>query len=135
MDLNQLKAEHPEAYKAANEEGMTAGISKERTRIAALASFAAADSGNAKVQAIVAEAIASGKTAEEVQPQLLVAIRDGAALKPAGENAPDIGTSHAKTVGGVSPISAEDREWYKAHGLTDEQIDKMAADDAANKKE
>lgn len=117
MTLTELQKEHPECYAAAVE----SGVQKERARMLALEKWIAADAGNAKVAAIVAEAKATGKSEAEVMPQLQVAVRDA---KPAddGENPPPVGTAAAKAAG----FSEEELKAAKAANLSREDLEKYA---------
>jgi hypothetical protein len=121
MNIEELKKEHPELVAAIRAEGFQAGreagVSEERARVLALEKWIAADAENAKVAAIVAEAKPTGKTVDEVLPQLQVAVRDA---KPAddGGNPPAVATSAAANGAGLDPelarmaskmgVSAED---------------------------
>jgi ClpP class serine protease len=64
--------ENTEALEAAKK----AGVEAERTRVAALNRWKAADPDNEKLAQIVDEAVATGKTEADVSPQIQVAIRD-----------------------------------------------------------
>ncbi len=86
MTLDVLKKD----YSAVYAEAVQVGVTQERSRVAELRSYAEADPENAKVAVVVAEAIASGKTASEINAKLQVAIRDGG--KAQGENPPDVHT-------------------------------------------
>jgi len=102
MDLNQLKAELPNLVSAIRDEGMQAGIATERARVSALKNWAKADPLNAKLDAVVEEAIAQGKTDAEVMPQLQVAIRTAAVDTP-----PPV-TTKASTASGAVAVSDDD---------------------------
>lgn len=110
MDLNQLKAEHPDLVATIAAEGKAVGISEERARVAALRKWADADPQNAKVAAIVKEAEAQGKTEADVQPQLLVAMRSAVEETPEA-----VATAPATTASGMKP---EDEDKLVADATT-----------------
>lgn len=92
--LDELKTQAPTLYAAAKQEGVEA----ERDRVAKINRFAVNGPGAAKV---AAEAVASGKSFDEVMPELVAA-----SSRPAGgqENAPDVRTATTQ----VAALSAED---------------------------
>ncbi len=129
MNLDELKKEHPalyaEIFGAGREEGEAKGIKQERERVLALIGWKEADAANEKVASIVAEAIASGKTEEEVKPQLSVAVRDFAkGPGDAGENPPDVSTSSTSTGAGAGDFTAEDIAAAQKAGLSVEDLKK-----------
>jgi len=108
MNLDQLKTEHPDVYRAAVAVGVTEGVQQERARVTALEKWIAADGANAKVAAIIAEAKATGKTEPEVLPQLMAAVRDAKPAGDGGDNPPAVGTAAATNGAGVDPeVKAE----------------------------
>lgn len=70
MDMKELQAQFPALYTEAFESGMKA----EKARIEKLQSWAKA---NPETTEIVAQAISQGKTAEDVMPELMAAIKTG----------------------------------------------------------
>ncbi len=110
--LDELKTQAPTLYAAAKQEGVEA----ERDRVAKINRFAVNGPGAAKV---AAEAVASGKSFDEVMPELVAA-----SSRPAGgqENAPDVRTSTAQATGlteediaaaAIVGMSLEDYKKYK----------------------
>lgn len=117
MDKKTLEKEHPEVFA----EVVEIGAKKERDRIAALTKWQDADAENSRVQAIVKEAVASGKTEADVMPQLLVALKD--APKKDGENPPEVGTKTAQTATGTAPadaLGADEELLIKSMGISRE---------------
>lgn len=129
LTLSQLKAEHPDVYAQAVEEGkatgmtagITEGVAKERKRREALLAFKGKGSKAADVA--IEAAIASGKTFGEALPEITAA----AIFSNAGENAPAIGTATPDGAAGVGTISTEDRAWYLKHGASADDLKKIAA--------
>lgn len=98
MNLDQLKTEHPDVYRAAVAVGDAEGVNKERARVNKLREWAESDP---VCEDIVAKAIVSGETAENVLPQLMAAIKKGAGGQgKAAENPPAVGTDTAATGSG-----------------------------------
>lgn len=95
MTPAELLKEHPECYAAIQE----IGVQEERKRVEKLRAWAEADSACAQV---VAEAIASGRSVDDVMPQIHAAIRKAAnAEKPTGDdNPPPVTTATATTGSG-----------------------------------
>ena len=91
MNLDQLKTEHPDVYRAAVAVGVTEGVQQEKGRVDKLMNWESADPA---CKDIVAEAIVAGKTADDVMPQLM------AAIKKAPENPPAVATGAAPTASG-----------------------------------
>jgi ClpP class serine protease len=111
----------PEDTKALEAAAMKAGVEAEKKRVAALTKWKAADPENEKLAQIVDEAIATDKTAEDVMPQIHVAIRDfakqaggGAALPAGQENPPRVrtATSAGAAVGGE--VEDDASSWSEA---------------------
>jgi len=122
MTLTELQKEHPECYAAAVE----SGVQKERARMLALEKWIAADAGNAKVAAIVAEAKATGKSEAEVMAQLQVAVRDAKPASDGGDNPPAVTTAAAQNGAGVDPeVQAEIDRMAKPMGVKAEDIRKF----------
>ena len=130
MTLDELKKENPalyaEIFDAGRSEGEAGGIKQERERVLALTGWKEADAENEKVASIVAEAIASGKSEEEVKPQLSVAVRDFSKGPGAlGENPPGVSTSASSTGAGAGDgFTAEDIATAKKAGLSVEDLKK-----------
>ena len=117
MTLTELQKEHPECYAAAVE----IGVQQERVRMLALEKWIDADSGNAKVAAIVAEAKATGKTVDDVMAQLQVAVRDAKPAGDGGDNPPAVGTAAATNGAGVDPeVKAEIDRMARGMGVKPE---------------
>ena len=98
MTLEELKRDHPELYAAVLATGREAGITEERKRIAKLQAWADSDPVCTE---IVAKAIVSGETAEDVMPQLMAAIKKSS--QPEGkapENPPQVHTGQTTTGSG-----------------------------------
>ena len=130
MNLDELKKENPvlhaEIFEAGREEGEAKGIKQERERVLALIGWKEADTENEKVASIVAEAIASGKSEEEVKPQLSVAVRDFAKGPGAeGENPPGVSTAATSTGAGAGDgYTAEEIAAAEKAGLSVEDLKK-----------
>jgi len=109
--LDELKTQAPTLYAAAKQEGVEA----ERDRVAKINRFAVNGPGAAKV---AAEAVASGKSFDEVMPELVAA-----SSRPAGgqENAPDVATL-TKT---PAALSEEDVAAAKMFGMSIEDYTKF----------
>lgn len=108
--LEELKTQAPTLYAAAKQEGVEA----ERDRVAKINRFAVNGPGAAKV---AAEAVASGKSFDEVMPELVAA-----SARPAGgqENAPSVATSTVT----VAALSAEDLAAAEMMNLSPEEYRK-----------
>jgi len=130
MTLDELKKENPalyaEIFEAGRKEGEADGIKQERERVLALIGWKEADAENEKVASIVAEALASGKTEEEVKPQLSVAVRDfGKGAGKDGENPPNVSTAASSTGAGAGDgFTAEDHAAAEKAGLSAEDLKK-----------
>lgn len=112
MTLDQLKAEHPDAYKEARAEGIQA----ERERVAHLSAF---EGINAETDKAVKEAVASGKTYAEVSPIITAAVARGSKLD--AENAPLVESGAAANAGGVGDVLDDlDREAMGIFGTSAE---------------
>jgi ClpP class serine protease len=108
MTLEEMKAQHPEAYAAAVAVGHAQGVQAEQNRVRELAAWHGV---NADVDKVVEEATASGKTYNDVASQLAAA----AARSPKrlnGDNPPAAGTAEAPA-GAVST---------QVEGLTDDEV-------------
>lgn len=130
MTLEQLKADHPEAYAAAVAVGRDLGVKAEQDRFRELSAWT--EGHNADTVKIATEAIHSGKSFAEVQSQLMSAASKGPRQLD-GPNAPAIGTASLATASGASlaveGMSAEDVQSLMAgnpaqgiKGMTIEEI-------------
>ena len=117
MDLVTLKAESPETYKAAFDEGVKA----ERTRREQLMSFIGI---NAEGDKAVNEAVANGKEYAEVAPILAAATARGAAKPDTGENAPEVNGAKPASISGASGHSENEEAVFKGLGLSDDDVKK-----------
>ena len=117
MDLVTLKAESPETYKAAFDEGVKA----ERTRREQLMAFVGI---NAEGDKAVNEAIANGKEYAEVAPILAAATARGAAKPDQGENAPALDGAKPVSASGASGNSENETAVFKGLGITAEDVKK-----------
>lgn len=114
MTLDQLKAESPEVYALA----VNDGIKAERDRVAAINRFAV---NGPEAEKVAKEAIAQGKSFDEAMPELVAA-----SAKPAGkqENVPMVPTSaEALAVG----LTDEDLQAAKLFGMSIEEYKKGSA--------
>lgn len=109
MDLKSLKTDHPAVYAEAVAEGVT----KERERIASFNSYIEADPDNAKLKQVAQEGILSGKTVDEVRPQLDVALRDGKKTDLENDNAPEISPQASDAVASLSDNASVNSEFDK----------------------
>jgi ClpP class serine protease len=123
MDLNQLKAEHPDAYSAARAEGFADGIKAEQSRREKIVAFKGINADGDKA---VEDAIASGKAYEDVGPSIQAAVLHGKGANANGENAADLKTKAQATASGSAGIpegmTAEDVEACRKAGMTDAEI-------------
>jgi ClpP class serine protease len=92
MTLEQLKAEHPDVAQALRDEGIQA----ERKRVNQLAAW---KGQNADADKVVEEAVAAGKTYDDVAPQLVAAVARGNSKQANGDNAPAVTTAAAQSDG------------------------------------
>lgn len=104
MTLDQLKAESPEVYAQA----LNDGIKAERDRVAAINAFAPNGPAAAKV---AAEAITAGKSFAEAMPELVAASSRGPGAQ---ENAPSVATSTA----GPEGLTDEDAQAAEMFGMS-----------------
>ncbi len=87
MDLSTLQKRQPQAYRAA----VQTGIEKERARVQRLQEAQGADPQNPDLKAVVASAIKSGKTVEDVGADIAVAVRDFRPTKAqTGTHSPEV---------------------------------------------
>lgn len=112
MNKEQLVKEYPDLYAEIKAEGRD----EERARVQELRAYTEADQGNAKVEEIVGDAIASGKKVSDIFAKLQVAIRDG--KKEDGEN-PAIVATAKDPMNGIDDI---DRQAMKAFGLSVDDV-------------
>jgi len=117
MDLVTLKAESPETYKAAFDEGVKA----ERTRREQLMAFVGI---NAEGDKAVNEAVANGKEYAEVAPILAAATARGASKPDLGENAPEVNGAKPVSASGASGHSENEEVVFKGLGLSDDDVKK-----------
>ena len=103
MNPTELLKQHPECYA----EVVEIGVQKEKQRVAKLMNWASADPA---CKDIVAEAIVSGKSGEDVTPQLM------AAIKNAPENPPVVATAAAAVGVVVSKAQSGENVTYAALG-------------------
>ena len=120
MTIDQIKAEAPDAAAALRDEGVQA----ERRRVAGLSAWKGI---NADADKAVEEAIASGKSYEEVAAQLAAAVAKGNSKTADGDNAPAVATGTAvnganATATTVAGMSEADVAALRAAGMTDEEI-------------
>lgn len=98
MTLEELKRDHPELHAAVLAAGREAGVAEERKRVARLQTWA---DNNPVCAEIVAKAIVSGESAEDVMPQMLAAIKKGTeAGEETPENPQEVNTAQASTGSG-----------------------------------
>jgi len=123
MTLEEFKRDNPalyaEATADARQAGKVEGVTEERARVSALEKWIAADAGNAKVAAIVAEAKATGKSEADVAPQLQVAVRDAKVVDP--DNPPAVATTPAASGAG---FDSEALAIIEKAGLTPDEVAK-----------
>jgi ClpP class serine protease len=91
MTLEQLKADHPEAYQSAMAVGMELGVKAERTRVEELAAW---EDVSPACAAIVADAKATGKSYSQVASQLSAAAAKGPKAA-ANDNPPKVSAFEA----------------------------------------
>jgi len=121
MTLEQLKAEHPEVYAAAERNGVESGQKAERERVAELSHWL--DGTSAAVQGIAEQAISTGKTYAEVASQLNAATAKGPSAK-ANDNPPAVASAQPAKLAEseVEGVSDSDVKALLAHGMTIEEI-------------
>lgn len=121
MTIEQIKAEAPDAAAALRDEGIQA----ERKRVAGLSAWKGI---NADADKAVEEAIAAGKSYEDVASQLAAAVAKGNSREANGENADTVATGTAKNGANatapvsVAGMSADDIAKLKAFGMSDDEI-------------
>lgn len=111
MDLDKLKAEHPDVYAQALDEGKAI----ERKRREELLAFRGKSEA---VDAAIEAAIADGRTYGEALPEITAA----AVKSLAGENPPEVGSREAER----STLTDEDREAARIFGMSEEEYRKFA---------
>jgi len=119
--LEKIKAEFPDAYKAAFEEGKAAGITAERARREQLLGLAV----NAEADKAVQAAIPPWESSAEASAKFVTAALKGTG----GDNPPAVGTATPVTASGaegVSGLSAEDVGKLRASGMTMDEIKKYS---------
>jgi capsid assembly protease len=121
MTIEQIKAEAPDAAAALRDEGIQA----ERKRVAGLSAWKGI---NADADKAVEEAIAAGKSYEDVASQLAASVAKGNSREANGENAETVATDTAKNGANatapvsVAGMSADDIAKLKAFGMSDDEI-------------
>lgn len=95
MTLEQIKAENPEIAQGLRDEGIQA----ERKRVAQLTAWKGI---NADADKAVEEAVAAGKTYDDVASILASAVARGNSVNANGDNAPNVTTGAALNAGGVT---------------------------------
>lgn len=100
-------------------EGIQKGIAQERTRVADLQSYLDVQPDNIALAQVVKEAVAEGKTSQEVQAKIFNAMQSKAFE---GENAPTVMTVENSQ---ESALSDEERAMIDAFGLTEDQYRKV----------
>ncbi len=129
MDINQLKAEHPDLVAQIAAGAVDIGIAQERKRVADLNAYRGI---NADGDRAVEEAIESGKSHADAGPYIQAAILKGNTKAADGDNPPVIGTTTPATGSGataaleIDGMSAADIAALKAAGMTDDEIRKYA---------
>lgn len=119
MTIDQIKAEAPEAAAALRDEGVQA----ERKRVAGLNAWKGI---NADADRAVEEAIAAGKTYDEVASQLAAAVMKGNSKAADGDNAPVVASAVASNGAGVEgSLDEHDREAAKLFGFTADEYKKF----------
>jgi ClpP class serine protease len=116
MTLDQLKAEHPDLVTAL----VTEGAQAERKRVSDLRAFSGINADGDKA---VEEAVASGKTYNEVAALLAAAVSRGKSAQADGENPPIVATKAQETgsgVGAKDELSDEEKALIKNLGITEE---------------
>lgn len=121
MTFEEFKAANPEEAESFAKAQFAAGVKAEQDRRNALNAFMGI---NAEGDAAVAEAVASGKSFEEANPAIQAAILSGK-VKAENENAPAIITGENQN-NDYAGVSKEDAAWYKAHGISPEDVKNYA---------
>jgi ClpP class serine protease len=106
MDINTLKSEYPEVFAQASK----IGEEQEKNRVAMFNNYMEADPQNEKLIAICKQAIVEGKEFKSVEPQLLVALRDGKNQIAVG-NAPEIKTSNVDPIQNNQPANEPEKKY------------------------
>jgi ClpP class serine protease len=115
--LDELKAENPNLYAQAVEVGKKEGIQAERKR---REDFSHWKNVNAETALIAEEAIASGKTYDEVAARLQASAAKGKTPESALENAPDVAS------GTYQGFSEDDKAAAKMAGMSVEEYKKYS---------
>jgi ATP-dependent protease ClpP protease subunit len=102
-------------------DGFSEGVRAERQRIAELQSYVDADPQNSALHSLVQAAVAEGKTAQQIQAKLLVAIRDN--TRADGDNPPPVGTTGPQN----AVLSSEEIKVCADLGITQEAYLKTRA--------
>lgn len=106
MDITTLKSEYPEVFAQASK----IGEEQEKNRVAMFNNYMEADPQNEKLIAICKQAIVEGKEFKSVEPQLLVALRDGKNQIAVG-NAPEIKTSNVDPIQSNQPANEPEKKY------------------------
>lgn len=115
MTIEQIKAEAPDIAAALRDEGIQA----ERKRVAGLSAWKGI---NADADKAVDEAVASGKSYDDVAAQLAAAVARGNSKQADGDNAASVASGTATTGAGVDGLTDEDREAMAMFKLTAEDM-------------
>ena len=111
MTLDELKKDHSAVYAEAVQDG----VKKERDRVSALREYVTADPENAMVAEVINEAVANGKSVNDINAKLQVAIRDGGKVQ--GENPPAVATDLSGQEDDPAKRAKADLEILKKAGL------------------
>lgn len=122
MDLNTLKAEHPEVYKAALAVGFEDGVKAEQSRREKMEAYLGINADGDKA---IKDSIASGKSYEDCQASIQAAILRGNSKNADGENPPDAKSKAQPTGSGVD-LTAEDFEAAKLAGMDPDEYRKFS---------
>lgn len=119
MTIENVRAEAPDVAAALRDEG----VQTERRRVANLSAWKGI---NAEADKVVDEAIAGGKTYEDVAAQLAAAAAKGKAAQPAGgDNPPEVPSGAAMNASGATGLDELDREAMAIFGTTAEDYGKF----------
>jgi hypothetical protein len=110
-----VKKMTPEEIAALKAAAYQEGIQAERKRVAGLSAWKGI---NADADKAVEEAVAAGKSYDDVAAQLAAAVAKGNSKQADGENAPAVATGTASTGAGVEGMTDEDREAMAMFGLS-----------------
>jgi hypothetical protein len=109
----------PEEIAALKAAAYQEGIQAERKRVSGLVAFKGI---NADCDKAVEEAVAAGKSYEDVAPQLAAAAAKGASKHANGDNAPEVQSGTVDTESGAVALSEEDKEAMDMFGLSAEDM-------------